>query len=115
MTTTDYKYNNQEVSYEILSNGYEIYLSGRLWISQKEPYIPNPSLSYEENCLNQIKETCTAVSKDETELEQLKTTNMQLESQISELDKTCSMLLLQIAQYHNEEMSSSTTDTTTTK
>lgn len=56
MITTDFKYNNQTLSYEVVENGYKIYLGGKLWITQLEPYIPNPEISYEENALAQIEE-----------------------------------------------------------
>lgn len=44
------------LTYKIKENGYEIYKDGVLWISQYEPYIPNPNLSYEENAIRQIEE-----------------------------------------------------------
>ena len=44
------------LTYKIKENGYEIYKDGNLWISQYEPYIPNPNLSYEENAIKQIEE-----------------------------------------------------------
>lgn len=48
---------NQKVFYEILSNGYNIYLGNQLWIMQYEPdYIPDKTLSYEENAIKQIDE-----------------------------------------------------------
>ena len=53
---TTYKINNQALAYEVLENGYKIYLGGKPWIRQYEPYIPNPSISYEENAIAQIEE-----------------------------------------------------------
>ena len=44
------------ITYEILENGYRINLDGKPWIHQYEPYIPNPSISYEENAIAQIEE-----------------------------------------------------------
>ena len=44
------------ITYEILENGYRINLDGKPWIEQLEPYIPNPSISYEENAIAQIEE-----------------------------------------------------------
>lgn len=44
------------LTYKVVENGYEIYNEGRLWITQYEPYIPNPSLSYEENAKAQMAE-----------------------------------------------------------
>lgn len=49
---------NDNISYKILDNGYEIYLDGVLWITQYEPYghPMDSSKSFEENCLLQIEE-----------------------------------------------------------
>lgn len=44
------------LTHKIKENGYEIYKDGVLWISQYEPHIPNPSISYEENAIKQIEE-----------------------------------------------------------
>ena len=46
----------ERITYEILENGYRINLDGKTWIEQTEPYIPNPSISYEENAIAQIEE-----------------------------------------------------------
>lgn len=48
------------LTYKIKENGYEIYKDNTLWISQYEPYIPNPSLSYEENAIKHIEELNTS-------------------------------------------------------
>ena len=48
----------QNVTYEIVSDGYNIYLNGALWIKQYEPYIPNRDLTYEENAIAQIEDIC---------------------------------------------------------
>ena len=47
------------LTYKIKENGYEIYKDGVLWISQYEPCIPNPSISYEENAIKHIEELNT--------------------------------------------------------
>ena len=54
--TTEYKVNDQIISYEVVENGYNIYLGETLWITQPEPYIPNRDLSYEENAIAQIED-----------------------------------------------------------
>ena len=54
MTKVEELYNDQELSYEISDDGYDIYLSGRKWMSQHEPYIPYPQLGYEGSCKKQI-------------------------------------------------------------
>ena len=56
MKTTNYSIENKQISYEVTDNGYKIYLDGQLWIHQYEPYIPNPSISYEENAIAQMEE-----------------------------------------------------------
>lgn len=56
MKETNYVIDNKKVSYELLDNGYKIYLDDVAWIHQYEPYIPNPSISYEENAIAQIEE-----------------------------------------------------------
>ena len=53
---TNYVLDNKELSYEVLEDGYKIYLDGGDFIHQYEPYIPNPSISYEENAIAQIEE-----------------------------------------------------------
>lgn len=58
MKQTEYKFNGQALSYEILEDGYNIYLDDSLWITQPEPHIPYPSLGYEGSCLKQIEELC---------------------------------------------------------
>ena len=56
MKETNYSIDNKQISYEVTDNGYKIYLDGQQWIHQYEPYIPNPSKSYEENAIAQIEE-----------------------------------------------------------
>lgn len=47
---------NDNISYKIVENGYEIYLNDTLWITQYAPAIPYPELSYEESCKKQLDE-----------------------------------------------------------
>ena len=56
MIKTNYSIDNKQISYEVIDDGYKIYLDGQLWIHQYEPFIPNPSKSYEENAIAQIEE-----------------------------------------------------------
>ena len=56
MIETNYSIDNKQISYEVTDDGYKIYLDGKQWIHQYEPYIPNPSISYEENAIAQIEE-----------------------------------------------------------
>lgn len=58
MINTEKTFGNKSIAYEVLSDGYEIYLSGKLWISQRGQY-GKPifeEMTYEENCLAQIEE-----------------------------------------------------------
>lgn len=43
-------------TYEIKENGFIILKHGRPYMVQLEPYIPNPSISYEENAQEMIAE-----------------------------------------------------------
>lgn len=63
MTNTDKTINGQAISYEIFSDGYEIYLDGTLWIKQRGQYGKpvDSEKSYEENCLAQIEKITTVV------------------------------------------------------
>ena len=63
MTNTDKTINGQAISYEIFSDGYEIYLDGTLWIKQRGEYSKpiDKVLSFEENCLAQIEEITTVI------------------------------------------------------
>ena len=47
------------ITYEILENGYEIKLDGKLWITQDVTNLPYPNLTLEECCLKQIDDICT--------------------------------------------------------
>ncbi len=55
MINTGTKINEESVSYEVTEKGYVIYIGEKATFVQEEPHIPNPSLSYEENALEQIK------------------------------------------------------------
>ena len=57
------KFSNQ-LSYEITEDGYDIYLDGVKWICQHEPYIPDPTLTYEENALRQCEELDAGVNPE---------------------------------------------------
>lgn len=52
--------NGKKISYEILENGYEIYLDGKLWITQPEPFAKLfvSDGSYEDNAKAHIEELC---------------------------------------------------------
>ena len=60
--------NGKAVTYEVIENGYNIYLGGRLWITQPAPYdkLYVPDGTYEENALAQI-ETLIPVKDEKVE------------------------------------------------
>ena len=47
---------DQIITYMIFDDGYDIYLDGSPFITQREPYIPKRNMSYEENAVSQIEE-----------------------------------------------------------
>ena len=62
---------NENISYEILDNGYKIYLNGKLWIEQLDEYAKpyDTAKPYEENCLLQLEDittTATATAHTDT-------------------------------------------------
>ena len=63
MINTNKTFNDKPISYEILTNGYNIYLDENLWISQVGQFGKpiDESKTYEENCLAQIDEITTVV------------------------------------------------------
>lgn len=60
---------NELLSYEILDNGYEIYLEGKKWIVQLDEYskVLLPNGTFEENCLKQLKELENSMNEQEIE------------------------------------------------
>ena len=64
------------ITYEILENGYEIKLDGKLWITQDTTNLPYPNLTLEECCLKQIDDICTPQEEAVSLQEQI--TNLEL-------------------------------------
>jgi hypothetical protein len=58
MINTNKTFAGKSIAYEILEDGYMIYLDNKPWISQQGIYAKpmDKSKSYEENCLAQIEE-----------------------------------------------------------
>ena len=76
MTNTDKTFDGKNIAYEILEDGYMIYLDGKPWIKQRGIYGKpmDASKTYEENCLLQIEDITAEPEKDDidtvlTELE----------------------------------------------
>ena len=46
----------QEVTYEVLADGYTIYLGGEVWHDMREPNLIRPELSYEEQAKRHVGE-----------------------------------------------------------
>ena len=60
---------NENISYEIVENGYKIYLDGKLWIEQLDEFAKpiDATKTYEENCLLQLADiTNTATAHTDT-------------------------------------------------
>ena len=64
----------QKVEYSIESDGYSIYLDGKEWVKQRDPYgkIFVPDGTYEDNALAQIEEICNPAEPAPTKEEQLR-------------------------------------------
>ena len=56
---------NKDIYYEILDDGFKIYVGQtvRPSIHQYEPYIPDPSKSYEENAIMMCEEMCIPIEE----------------------------------------------------
>lgn len=54
--SAEYPIHNDIITYEVFSDGYDIYMNNRPWISIREPGIPYPDKSYAENAIAQINE-----------------------------------------------------------
>lgn len=93
MKNTDYIINEKTVSYDISEDGYDIYLGSQKWITQHEPYIPYPNLSYEESCLKQIEEICNPAEPQEDETQQRLSA---LEEENAELSATLDDILTNV-------------------
>lgn len=70
-------------TYEVTENGYFIYINGKKVIHQYEPFIPDPTKSYQENAETQIEELKLGKineQKEKTTMEQMQEdiTNIQL-------------------------------------
>lgn len=92
MKTTTYKIGGLPISYEVAYNGYSIYLGGKLWITQFEPYIPYRDLSYEESCLKQIEELAKTPEK-----------TVSVEERVSALEETIDDILTNVIPSMTEE------------
>lgn len=70
-------------TYEVTENGYFIYINGKKVIHQYEPFIPDPTKSYQENAETQIEELKLGKineQKEKTTMEQMQEdiTNIQI-------------------------------------
>lgn len=70
-------------TYEVTENGYFIYINGKKVIHQYEPFIPDPTKSYQENAEAQIEELKLGKineQKEKTTMEQMQEdiTNIQI-------------------------------------
>ena len=60
---------NENISYEIVDNGYKIYLDGKLWIEQLDEFAKpiDANKTYEENCLLQLADITATAQTDTLE------------------------------------------------
>ena len=58
---------NKDIFYEILDDGFKIYIAQQVrpTIHQYEPYIPDPSKSYEENAKEMCEDFCKEIPEPE--------------------------------------------------
>lgn len=80
MKQTDKTFNNKPIAYTVEKDGYTIYLDGKPWIEQKEPYGKPMSSdkSYEENCLLHIDSLVQAEKSADALEEKLEEANNQI-------------------------------------
>ena len=64
---------NDNISYEIVEDGYKIYYDGKLWITQLGEYSKpiDRTKSFEENCIAQLDELTTLAPAEEMTNEDL--------------------------------------------
>ena len=78
--------NKKDIYYDILENGYKIYIgqTKRALYYQYEPYIPDPSKSYEENA----KDMCEELTKEPTN------SDMDLDVRLTTIESNIDYLML---------------------
>lgn len=84
MIKTEYKFDGKELSYEILEDGYLIYLDGQKWIKQ-DSYLPYKKETLEESCIAHIE---AIVVKEQEEINK----NIDLENQLAALQAQLDVL-----------------------
>lgn len=68
--------NKEQITYEILEDGYRLYLNGKSWIKQHKEHVFYPELSLKENAEKHIEELCKSSVEQPTVEEQI--TELQL-------------------------------------
>lgn len=66
----------EQITYEILEDGYMLYSNGKPWIKQHKEHVFHPELSLKENAEKHIEELCKPVVEQPTVEEQI--TELQL-------------------------------------
>ena len=84
MVETNYEINGEKVYYKILHNGYCIYVGTTKIIEQIKPYIPDFTLSYEENALKQIKGLFGYTNLDEVKEDKIEQLSQQCNEAINQ-------------------------------
>lgn len=68
--------NKERITYEILEDGYMLYLDGKPWIKQHAEHLFKPELSLKENAELHIEDICKEVKPEPTVEDQI--TELQL-------------------------------------
>lgn len=86
------KYNNEtfDLQYEIFDDGFDIYIGARKYplYKQREPFIPDPSKSYEENAITMCREYCEMRENSNSE------TFVSVEDQLTAVESNVDYLML---------------------
>lgn len=61
----------KRITYNILDDGYMLYLDGNPWIKQHKEHVFYPELSLKENAEKHIEDLCTPVVEEPTVAEQI--------------------------------------------
>lgn len=81
--------NKDRITYEILEDGYMLFLDGKAWIKQHTEHVFNPDKTLEENAVLHIEEICKPVEETPSKDEQI----AQLQEQIAQLQEQVNSLV----------------------
>ena len=78
--------NKERITYEIVEDGYMLYLDGKAWIKQHTEHFFCPELSAEENAQLHIEELCKPIEKPtvQKQIAELEAKLAELKEQVNE-------------------------------